>query len=216
MGCRLVYNDSMFIILIYFDSSLLLRTIIYTESEETPPYANNMVPAPFKGGRGMTYYDWSNQAMHEVYYDFCVPIFSNGSDWSCDFINVKGVSYIVTHDDAPSDVPPCCVFGDPWYPPSPNFITGCGATQNVSAPLNGQEIDYWTIYLPGSGGLFGYGFYANGSSTAGWTPGSFFFAAAPSGWTIQNFENFRQTTPPASAWVLPDSCNNAQPCPPQG
>ncbi|EFA76268.1 hypothetical protein PPL_10029 [Heterostelium album PN500] len=189
-------------------------TIIYTSSDQEPPFSNNNIPPPFKGGSGRTYYDWSNQAMHEVYNDFCVPIFSNGSDWTCDFINVKGVSYLVTHDDRPADVPPCCIFGDPWYPPAPNFIQTCGAVQNVTSSLNGQQVDYWTIYLPDSGS-FGYGFYANGTSN-GWTPASFYFAAAPSGWTIQNFENFQPTTPPANAFQVPDSCINASPCPPQG
>ena len=53
-------------------------------------------PPPYSAGRGMTYYDWSYKAMREVYLDFCVPIFPNGNNWKCDFLNVNAVSFPIS------------------------------------------------------------------------------------------------------------------------
>ena len=60
--------------------------------------------------------------MREQYYDFCVPIFPNGSNWKCDFLNTQGVSFLVMYEDRPINQPPCCIFEKPWMPPAPDFL----------------------------------------------------------------------------------------------
>jgi hypothetical protein len=62
------------------------------------------------------------RSMVEQYYDFCVPIFPAGNNWTCHFVNTQSVSYLVTFEDRPENQPPCCVFENPWYPPAPNFV----------------------------------------------------------------------------------------------
>ncbi|KYQ96748.1 hypothetical protein DLAC_04047 [Tieghemostelium lacteum] len=184
----------------------------YTTSSNEPPYGN-YPPAPYKVGRGLTFYDSTVESMLEVYLDFCVPIFMNGSDWTCNFLNVNGISYLISDDpNRPDYVPDCCVFGDPWYPPQPNFLETSGAVQNVTSVIDCEPVEYWTIYLQDSGN-FGYGFFANGT-TDGWSqPASFYFAAAPLGWTIQNFFDFQVNQPIESTWTIPDSCSTAVSCP---
>jgi hypothetical protein len=39
---------------------------------------------------------------------------SGGSGWSCDFVNVNHVSYLLQHDDRFSGQPKCCVFESLW------------------------------------------------------------------------------------------------------
>ena len=67
----------------------------------------------------------------------CVPIFENGSNWRCHFLNTPAgnppvdTSFLITFSDHPDPRrPPCCIFAQPWFPPQPDFL------EHVKAPFN--------------------------------------------------------------------------------
>lgn len=86
-----------------------------TDFYPLPPYANEP-PAPYTAARGTTYYDFKKLSMVEIYHDWCIPIFPNGNDWKCIFLNTHNTTWLI--NDSP-DMGPCCVFGKPWLPPKP-------------------------------------------------------------------------------------------------
>jgi len=181
-------------------------TIYDVPALTAPPYPspNGIPDPPYCAGRGLTYYDWKIKSMIEKYYDFCVPIFPGGNKWKCDFLNTKAVSYLITYEDRPLNQPPCCIFLEPWYPPSPNFIQQSGLQFNETTSLNGQNVDWYLLQAPYPN-EFGYGFYEDN------IPAAFFFAGVV-GWTMQYFEDFQNAQPPSDAFAIPDSCSNAPNC----
>eukprot|EP00117_Sycon_ciliatum_P040162 scpid93606/ scgid29556/ len=173
--------------------------------DPTPPYADGKVPEQSRKGRGRTYYDWSKLAIIEEYYDFCVPIFVEGHNFTCHFLNVNNVSYFITFDDRPSWTPPCCIFGKPWLPPSPSTISNTLPFYGKK-PFHDREVNWYRNTPPAGELTFGYGFYADTG-----LPAEFFFNGQH-GWALQDFANLSLTTPPDAKWILPKSCEGVKEC----
>jgi len=176
--------------------------------DPAPPYTPLPLP-PYTAGRGSTYYDWTSLSMLEVYDDFCVPIFVNGSNWRCHFLNTQNVSYLITFPGDGAPFPPCCVFLQPWQPPAPNFIDPI--PYNTTANLYGQLSDWYV--LSGSDPVlpFGYGFYEDSANAGHQIPSTFYFRGI-TGFTSQEFHSFQPVRPPASTWTIPPECNAAPNC----
>lgn len=181
-------------------------TEYYAPLAGPPPYLNGVPRPPFKATRGLMYYDWSLQYMIEVRMDYCINIFSFGNDFPCTFHNVNGTSYLITFGKTP-DLPPCCVFGQPWYPPNPYFLR-----ENVTADFAGKdewdcrESNWWTIpQIAPPTGPFWYAFHSNISEH---TPQVYQSFSVPGveGWIAQNFFDVQHTAPPDSIWKLPAEC----------
>ena len=98
-----------------------------------PPYLNGLPQAPFKATHGRVFYDWSLRAMIEQRDTYCVNIFPDGNDFPCTFQNVGGVSYLISTNTTTEKLT-CCMFGKPFYPPSPTFLS-----TNVTAVYVGTE-----------------------------------------------------------------------------
>ena len=177
--------------------------------EPIPPYPDGKMLSPYTAGRGRTYYDWGKLSMLEEYYDFCVPIFVEGFNFTCHFLNVGNISYFITFDDRPSWTPPCCIFGKPWLPPSPSTITGALPFYK-KAEFYGREVN-WYRNSPDKPDelVFGYGFYADDNTVS--SPAEFFFNAH-NGWVMQDFENFTAAEPPVEKWQVPETCKTAKEC----
>ena len=96
--------------------------------------------------------------MRETYHDECVPIFQNGSAWSCDFLNVRGTSYLLQHADRAQGQPACCVFARPWSPPRPDFASTLFFLENTTE--DGDTVMWFQSrgVTPQEGGPFGYGY----------------------------------------------------------
>lgn len=171
-----------------------------------PPYSNGAIPTPHRTGRGRTFYDWRKFALLEEYYDFCVPIFVEGFNFTCHFLNIGNVSYFVTFDDRPSWAPACCIFGKPWLPPSPSTVSSelpfYKKEEFLGRPVN------WYRTTPPTGLVFGYGFYADMEAQP---PAEFFFNAQQ-GWALQDFHNFSSDVPPEEKWEVPAACDNVKVC----
>eukprot|EP00026_Physarum_polycephalum_P016797 Phypoly_transcript_17798.p1 GENE.Phypoly_transcript_17798~~Phypoly_transcript_17798.p1 ORF type:complete len:235 (+),score=27.21 Phypoly_transcript_17798:31-705(+) len=170
-------------------------------------YVDGIPPPPYSAGRGMTYYDWSFKAMREVYLDFCVPIFPNGSNWKCDFLNVNATSYLIMYDDRPQGQPECCVFEEPWYPPAPNFLQVSNAVPNGTGTVWGQPVEWFFIDVSADfGGPFGYSYF-----TSPLSPSSFYFGGV-TGWILQQYQNFTDAKPSFDVWKIPPACLGAPNC----
>ena len=50
------------------------------------------------GAQGVTYYDWTQQAMIEERYDYCVNIFPEGNMYPCTFFNTNNISYLIRNN----------------------------------------------------------------------------------------------------------------------
>ena len=167
-----------------------------------PPYIDGIPAAPFYASRGEVYYDWSRKAMIEIRRDFCVNIFAFDPKFPCTFHNVNGTSYLISENT--TSLPPCCVFGQPWYPPSPSFL------QNKTVPMTPTMWDgtdaFWyedpSIKPPT--GPFYFAYRTKGSIT----PEVYLSFSFPgvSGWVQQVFFNVVDTTPDPSIWNLPSQC----------
>jgi hypothetical protein len=171
-----------------------------------PPYVNGLPPAPFVATRGVVYYDWSQKAMIEHRYDYCVNIFPTGNNFPCTFHNINGVSYLITYNET-SAFPPCCVFGSPWFPPEPSFLrSNVTSVFEGVAPWSMSEANWFEIpsIQPPTGPFF-YSFNSSIPSNVPQTYLSFSFPGME-GWVQQNFFNIRQEKPPASVWELPEIC----------
>jgi len=190
---------------------------IYNVPHDTPapPYVPVPLP-PYQAGRGSTYYDFSMGSILEVYDDFCVPIFENGSNWRCHFLNTPygetpvDTSFLITFEDHPDPHrPPCCVFAQPWFPPPPDFLNRVQAPFNQTTKYMSTVTDWW-VYGGPPDGPFLYGFTRD--SVAGWrVPGGFSFAAIQ-GWAAQHFHEWSPTKPSSSVFTVPDSCAQAKDC----
>lgn len=192
---------------LYFVTNWTIYNVPHTDP--WPPY-DAPPPLPYSAGRGRTYYDWTISSMLEVYDDFCVPIFQNGSQWKCHFLNTKGVSYLISSDPK-SFYPPCCVFGKPWSPPAPNFLQNRAILENGTSTLDGRSVSWWVMNgTAEEGAPFGYGFY--GDTKQNWRiPAAFYFRGFV-GWTQQNFFDWSPEKPSSSVFDVPSQCNNAPDC----
>lgn len=202
-----------------------------------PPY-NATLPAG-SYSFGTTYYDWSKQAMVEVYYDKCIDIFpSAGNNYSCMFLNVNASTFL-TRSFA-NGTNSCCLFETPWYPPPPNFLHQDGISfAGVTHKMSVLPINWWNIPVPPPAGPFSYGFYpaqwtqlllhnqeANvaahmpkvqvegveehkGGETVG-VPAGFSFRSII-GFTLQMFYDVR-AGPNSSVFDIPQLCNSAPSC----
>jgi hypothetical protein len=172
-----------------------------------PPYVNGVPDAPFVASRGFVYYDWDLESMIEERHDYCVNIFSFGNDFPCTFQNVNGTSYLITFNKTAS-LPPCCVFGQPWHPPRPDFLRR-DPTSHIAAtaPWDGAAMNWWELpSVPAPTGPFFYTFWASAlNDTAPQVYHSFSFPGME-GWIQQNFFNIEATKPHPSVWDLPEEC----------
>lgn len=80
-------------------------------ADPSPPY-RYYPPAPFRAGRGQTYYDWTTRNIIEIYQDFCIPLFDlpEKINWTCHFLNANNTAYLITTQN--DLFPPCCIFGN--------------------------------------------------------------------------------------------------------
>eukprot|EP01112_Ceratiomyxa_fruticulosa_P006984 TRINITY_DN1799_c0_g1_i2.p1 TRINITY_DN1799_c0_g1~~TRINITY_DN1799_c0_g1_i2.p1 ORF type:complete len:242 (-),score=45.07 TRINITY_DN1799_c0_g1_i2:205-930(-) len=180
------------------------------------PYFNNTPPTgSFYTGTGATFYDWSRMSMREEYYDFCVPIFESGYNWTCDFLNTKNVSYLILHEDRPKGYPSCCIFAKPFFPPAPNFIEVANITFNISVPIWADNEKmweaWWMLPAPDIGGPFGIGWSGVFEKDEEPSPRAFFFGGIP-GWVQQVYFNWENDLPDDKVWQIPDDCLTAQMC----
>jgi hypothetical protein len=104
------------------------------DANDVPPYFP-FPTTPYNVTSGRTYYqivdkDNGIRNMKEVYDEYCIPVFGDplnpmgrDNNWSCDFLNVgvTNTSYVVLHDDKPKGAPDCCIIGQPFHPPPPDF-----------------------------------------------------------------------------------------------
>jgi hypothetical protein len=183
-----------------------------------PPW-EQQIPVPSVVTPFQAYYDWDLANLREDYQESCVPIFQNGSMWSCSFLNVNKTSFLLQYEDRPKGQPQCCVFERPWNPPAPDFGKALFFFKNTTGP-KGENIMWWQSHgvTPSEGGPFGYGWSTNSNGTP--TPYAFYFGGL---WNyangtvggsniIQYFEGFSDNKPPSTTWDVPESCNAAVQC----
>ena len=190
---------------IYFEADFVEYTAPYAPY---PPYLNGVPPAPFWASRGKTYYDWTRKAMIEERQDFCVNIFpSNNSisnDFPCTFLDVNGTSYLISSGPK-SPLPPCCIWGKPWYPAEPDFLR-VNVTTKFAAREEwgcGEKADWWiNPDIPPPMGPFYFTFRNNTSPQIYM---SFSFPGVK-GWVQQNFINVRAKQPDPKVWEIPAEC----------
>ena len=180
------------------------------------------IPVPSIVTPMQSYYDWSLKRLREDYQDSCVPIFQNGSMWSCSFLNVDATSYLLQYEDRPLGQPECCIFLKPWNPPAPDFGSTLFYLKNSTPPeAAGDTIMWWQSkgVTPAEGGPFGYGWRYPREGGAPF-PWAFYFGGF---WNrangtvagsniVQYYSGFSDTTPPASTWAVPASCAAAAAC----
>jgi hypothetical protein len=173
-----------------------------------PPYRNGLPAAPFKASRGFTIYDWATTTLIEHRYDYCVDIFPGvANDFPCTFWDVNGTSFL-TSDPAKSGLPGdgCCVFGDPWYPPPPDFLRArVNSTYGGELTWDTWNATWWENRdIPPPAGPFWWSFADGSASPQVYTSFSF---PGISGWVQQNFWAAQNTTRPTPAMTaLPASC----------
>lgn len=172
-----------------------------------PPYINGIPDAPFIATRGEVYYDWASQAMIEKRLDYCVNIFPTGNNFTCIFHNVNKTSYLVTAGPN-SPFPPCCVFGQPWFPPPPDFLqTRVQAQFAAYAPWSNVSALWWVVpsVAPPTGPFW----YAFASEQSPQVYLSFSFPGV-NGWVQQNFFNITYAAPDPAVFELPAQCNGGK------
>ena len=181
-------------------------TEYYAPLAPSPPYENGLPPAPLTATRGNVFYDWTLKNMIEERLDYCVNIFPFGNDFPCTFQNVNGTSYLITFNKT-ADLPPCCVFGQPWYPPEPDFLR-----KNVTAVLKGEvewsckKSNWWEVSgIAPPTGPFWYAFQSDVDPSVPQVYQSFSFPGMK-GWVQQDFFNIALKAPPTSVWDLPRGC----------
>ncbi|CAF1364879.1 unnamed protein product [Rotaria sordida] len=173
-------------------------------------------------GRGRTYYDWSLPAMIEYYYDICIPIFeATSNNFTCNFLNVNEIAYLVVTDPRATGRPPCCIYQNPWNPPAPDFLQKApGAKYNGTGVFYTRPVRWWVLDDPQDpAGPFGYSFFEDTCKSSSsltpenmmCTPSQFFFRAT-TGFASQFFDNYKVEKPDPSVFTVPDSCIDAQPC----
>lgn len=170
-----------------------------------PPYANGIPPPPFKASRGEVYYDYTQNppAMIEVRDDYCVNIFPDFEpDFACTFHNVNNISYLISNT---TDLPNCCVFGDPWKPPAPDFMrSDVNSRFGGHGDVNCSSADWYVLpSIPPPMGPFWYAFRDQASPQVYL---SFSFPGVE-GWVHQAFQDISYTQPEENIWKLPASCS---------
>jgi hypothetical protein len=83
---------------------------------------------------GVTYYSHDPVTgltnMAEVYNEYCIPVFGDPTNpmgahnhYSCEFLNVgtTNTSFVLTFADRPVGAPECCIIGQPFHAPPPDF-----------------------------------------------------------------------------------------------
>jgi hypothetical protein len=186
---------------------------------QLPPY--DYIPSQNTTvGRGRTYYDWSLPAMIEYYYDICIPIFeSTSNNFTCNFLNVGGVAYLLVNDPRATGRPPCCIYQKPWNPPAPDFLrTAAGVKFNGTGVYGSRPVLWWVLDDPEDpAGPFGYSFFEDTcreSSPEGdvmCTPSQFFFRGT-TGFASQFFDHYAVRKPDPGVFIVPDVCTNASAC----
>lgn len=168
-----------------------------------PPYVNGIPEAPFIATRGEVYYDWSMRSMIENRLDYCVNIFPNGNNFTCVFHNTQETSFLITGPGSP--FPPCCVFGKPWFPPPPNFLTSkVKATFDSFKPWSNFNATWFIVpEIEPPTGPFYYAF-ENESSPQLYLSFSF---PGINGWVQQNFFNITYEAPNSNVFDIPTVCN---------
>lgn len=161
---------------------------------------------PYTQGTGSTFYDWDRHSMLEVYDDFCVPIFEQGNNWRCHFLNINGTSYLVSWDGPLS---PCCVFAEDFNPPSPDFLNAAKVPFNKTTSLEGRDVNWWVLDGDDPAEPFGYGFVADKHAVG--TPAGFWFRS-DNGYASQIFYDVDVSRPDPRTWDLPSACVNAPSC----
>jgi len=181
--------------------------------DDAPPYLPHP-RTPFNITRGRTWYSTSGSAlMRESYETYCIPVFAEGvmamrNDFACDFINVDNASFVITHEDRPIGVPPCCIIGEPFHPPPRNFHTRM--PRHWRSKVGDVQVD-WGAVWDKEAGIFAYGF--EGKSVD--VPFAFYMKGVPwmAAWMWQRFQNFERVEPDPAVWELPKTCEIARPCP---
>lgn len=185
------------------------KFVEYTAPDaKSPPYIDGVPQAPFYGSRGRVYYDWRTKDMIEVREDFCVNIFSFSNLFPCTFHNTKGTSYLISFNT--TNLPPCCIFGQPWQPPPPDFLRQSstrGILRNREM-WSGRLADWYIIpsIEPPTGPFW---FAYRNSTTSPQVYLSFSFPGMQ-GWIQQNFFDISYSAPDPSVWKLPPQCIPAQ------
>jgi hypothetical protein len=170
-----------------------------------PPYVDGVPQPPFKASRGYTWYDWSKKNIIEKRLDYCVNIFPDmDNTFPCTFQNVNGTSYLIS-EGAPH-LPPCCVFGQPWYPAPPDFLR-----KNVNSTYGGKQPwgptdAFWFANndIAPPTGPFWWSFM--GPELRETQLYSSFGFPGMNGWVQQNFFDVKVEEPPAAIWDLPSQC----------
>jgi hypothetical protein len=188
------------------------------DDSDAPPYTPYPKTA-YNVTTGKTYYEYNPATgqtnMKEVYDEYCIPVFGdptssmgNENKYSCDFLNVGNISYVVLHKDRPADAPECCIIGKPFHAPPPDFakLMPTQWSQQV-----GDVLVDWSVLYDKDAGIFSYGFRSETDNT----PFAFYMKGVPwiANWMWQTFENFRPVTPPFYVWIIPEACHAAVACP---
>ncbi|XP_074654631.1 uncharacterized protein LOC141908468 [Tubulanus polymorphus] len=181
-------------------------TIYYYPMEDPWPPYQTAPPAPHSMGRGYSVYDNFLPAMAEVFFDECLPIFPVRNHWPCTFLNRGTTAYLISPDWAP--LGPCCIFGNPWHTPRPNFIH--------VVPFNRTEVFHekivdWFVLGGRYPAPFGYGFYRQKLSQGESIPAAFWFRGNE-GWGHQDFNSFDYMKADEYDFSLPAQCENAAGC----
>ena len=193
----------------FFEGDFLEYT---ATSAYPPPYVDGIPQPPYYASRGKVHYDWTRKAMIEERLDHCVNIFSFPNTFPCTFFNVMGTSYLLS--SGTSNLPPCCLFGQPWYPPPPNFLqnnTGTFVRQEQWGCGSEGVAEWWTdLSIPPPTGPFFFSYNKSSNSTTTIPPPpqvykSFSFPGME-GWVQQVFKNIKPTQPDPSTWDLPSEC----------
>eukprot|EP00759_Apiculatamorpha_spiralis_P006917 PhF_6_TR14129/c0_g1_i3/m.22597 len=123
--------------------------------------------------------------MIEKRFDYCVNIFPTGNNFSCVFHNINATSYLLT-EGPNSPFPPCCIFGQPWHPPPPDFLRSKVRSQYVPGnyPWAGVNAQWWIV--PSIKPPVGPFYYAFASNSTPQVYKSFSFPGV-NGWVEQNF-----------------------------
>jgi len=201
-------------------------TIISNITQE-PPYSPYGYPSSVNQtlyyGTGYALYDWSQKLYIEVYNDYCIPIWEDFQMptlgfFPCTFLNsYDHRSYVLTNDATrPKGWPgPCCLFGNPFYPPSPDFPQ-LWMPYEKQSNINGTATYVYGVNTGAvGGGIFRFEIYNND----GRSPASFSFPGIPTPtgkdtWVIQVYNDFRAWDKPSSdVWTIPESCLKAPNCP---
>ena len=200
----------------YYEANFVEYTAL---TAPPPPYINGLPPAAppsrLYSSKGFTYYDWSVKSMIEQRFEYCVNVFPFSNNFSCSFVNVNNISYLTSNGT--SHLPPCCVYGDPWMPPPPDFLRTREVTTvaNTSVRWRGRRPTdsvtwFSNLGIPPPDGPFLYAYTELRREPAVVLPNVAVFDCfsfpGVQGWVQQNFYNQKAKKPHPSVWNLPQEC----------